>query len=74
MKEAIQKKFKFLESYETGTRQFINQCGHALKSIGTDEAINVIKELAKSEDPIIKDEMLYRISQIEGRNDFHRNY
>lgn len=74
LKEAMQRKYKFLESYETGTRQFINQCGHALKSIGTDEAIRTIRELSTSEDPILKDEMLYRISQIEGRNDYQRNH
>jgi len=74
LKQAIQNKYEYLESYETGTRQLINQCGHALKSIGTDEAIRTIKELSKSEDPIIKDEMLYRISKIEGRNDYQRNH
>jgi len=74
LKIAIQRKYKFLESYETGTRQFINQCGHTLRNIGTKEAINTIKELCKSEDPIIRDEMLYRISQVEGRNDYKRNH
>ena len=74
LKQAIQSKYDYLESYGTGTRQFINQCGHALKSIGTEEAINTIRELSKSEDPIIKDEMLYRISKIEGRSDYERNH
>jgi hypothetical protein len=74
LKEAMQKKYFYLESYGTGTRQFINQCGHALYSIGTKEAIEVIRELSKSEDPVLKDEMLYRISRIEARNDYERNY
>ena len=74
LKQAIKNKYEYLESYGTGTRQLINQCGHALKSIGTKEAINTIRELSKSEDPIIKDEMLYRISKIEGRNDYERNH
>ena len=74
LKEAMQNKYEYLESYETGTRQFINQCGHALKSIGTDAAIHVIKEVSKSDDPILKDEMLYRLSKIEGRNDYKRNH
>jgi hypothetical protein len=74
IKQAIQTKFTYLEAYETGTRQFINQCGHALASIGTDEAIELIIELSKSNDPILKDEMLYRISRIENRNDYNRNY
>lgn len=30
LKQAIQNKYEYLESYETGTRQLINQCGHAL--------------------------------------------
>lgn len=74
LKQAIQNKYEYIESYGTGTRQLINQCGHALSSIGTEEAINAIRELSKSEDPIIKDEMLYRISRIEGRNDYQKNY
>ncbi len=74
IKNAMLKRYDHLESYGTGTRQFINQCGHALKSIGTDKAISVIRELTKSDDAIIKDEMLYRISKIEKRNDYERNY
>ncbi|MEN2399912.1 hypothetical protein GKZ90_0009000 [Flavobacterium sp. MC2016-06] len=65
IKIAIQQKYDFLEAYSTGTGQFINQCGHALKSIGTKEAIDTIKDLAEnSEDPIIKIEMIYRLSKI----------
>jgi hypothetical protein len=73
IKNAMQKKYEYLESYGTGTRQFINQCGHALWSIGTAEAIDTIKELAKSADPIVKDEMLYRASRIAGTDDYERN-
>lgn len=73
LKEAMQKKYKYLESYGTGTRQFINQCGHALWSIGTKEAIEVIQELSKSNDPVVKDEMMYRINRIEGKDDYERN-
>jgi len=74
LKQAIQNKYEYLESYGTGTRQLINQCGHALKSIGTEEAINSIRELSKSDDPIIKDEMLYRVSRIERLNNYQRNH
>lgn len=74
IKNAMMKRYDYLESYGTGTRQFINQCGHALKSIGTEQAINVIKELTKSNDEIIRDEMLYRVSKIENRNDYERNF
>lgn len=74
LRQAIQKKYPFLESYETGTRQFINQCGHALRSIGSAEALETIKALSKSKDPIIRDEMLYRLSRIEGRADYQRKY
>lgn len=72
IKRAMQKRYDYLESYGTGTRQFINQCGHALWSIGTNEAINSIRELTKSDDPIIRDEMLYRLSRIENRNNYER--
>ena len=74
LKEAMQKKFDFLESYGTGTRQFISQSGHALQSIGTKEAIDVIRELSHSDDPVLRDEMLYRLSRIEKRNDYEKNY
>jgi len=68
----MQQKFAFLEAYETGTRQFINQCGHALWSIGTEEAIQVIRDLSESRDAVLKDEMCYRLSRIEGRDDYQR--
>lgn len=59
---AMQQKYEALEASGTGTGQFINQCGHALRSIGNSEAIAVIRELSKtSEDPIIQTEMHYRI-------------
>ena len=74
LKNAMQKKYAYLELYGTGTRQFINQCGDALWSIGTDKAITVIRELSKSNDLIMRDEMLYRISRIENKNDYERNY
>ncbi|MCP4135545.1 MAG: hypothetical protein GY754_31540 [bacterium] len=74
IKTAMQEKYEYLESYGTGTRQFINQCGHALWSIGTTESIDVIRELSNSNDPILKDEMLYRIDQIDGINEYERNY
>ena len=74
LREAMQKKYNSLESSGTGTRQFINQCGHALKSIGTEVAIKTIRDLSTSTDSIIKDEMMYRISRIEGRNDYKREY
>ena len=74
LKAAMSRKYPYLESYGTGTRQFINQCGHALLSIGTTEAINAIRQLSCSADPVLKEEMLYRISRIEGRNDFHRTF
>lgn len=74
IKKAMQNKYYYLVSYGTGVRQFINQCGHALSSIGTKEAIDIIYELAKSNDPILKDEMLYRISKITGSNNYKRDY
>ncbi|MNJ91820.1 hypothetical protein D3C87_94750 [compost metagenome] len=67
IKIAIQQKYDYLESYGTGTGQFISQCGHALWSIGTPEAIEVIEELAEnSADPLIRDAMSYRMDKIRG--------
>ena len=74
IEKAIQNKYQYLISYGTGERQFINQCGHALWSINTEESINVIYRLSESSDVILKDEMLYRISKINGKNDYERNY
>ncbi len=74
LKKAMQRRYDFLESYGTGRRQFINQCGHALWSIGTQEAMAAIWEMARSEDPVIRDEMLYRISRIEGKNNYERHF
>jgi len=36
--------------------------------------LKVIKELTKSDIPIIRVEMCYRLSRIENRNDYERNY
>jgi len=67
IKIAVQQKYEYLESYGTGTRQFISQCGHALKSIGTKEAIEVIKDLAEnSDDELIKTVMKYRLEKTIG--------
>lgn len=74
IKQAMQTNYAYLEAYGTGTRQFINQCGHALSSIGNSDVIDLIRELSKSDNPVLKDEMLYRISRIENRNDYIRNY
>lgn len=74
IKKAIQQKFQYLIDYGTGERQFINQSGHALASIGTQEALDVIYELSKSTDFVLKDEMLYRISKITGKNNHPKNY
>ena len=73
IEQAITHKFPFLESYETGTRQFINQCGHALWSINTDEAYELIEKLTQSNDPIIQDEMKYRNARIKDE-EYVRNY
>lgn len=65
IKIAIQNKYDYLESYGTGTGQFISQCGYALTSIGTKEAIETIKDFAQnSNDPVIKAEMKYQLGRI----------
>ncbi len=66
IKKAMQQRYPFLVSYGTGTRQFINQCGHALWSINTPEALAVVEEFTQHEDPIIKNEMNYRWARING--------
>lgn len=75
IEKAMQQKYDFLEFYGTGTGQFISQCGHALWSIDTKEAIDVVKRMSKSKDPLIKDIMLYRLSRIEAWETPHqRNF
>lgn len=74
IKKAIQSKYEYLSSYGTGVREFINQCGHALKNINTKDSINVIYDLSKSSNSVLKDEMLYRISKIDGTNNYERDY
>ncbi|MGO4290370.1 hypothetical protein [Chitinophaga sp. RAB17] len=73
IRTAMQQKYPCLEAYGTGTRQLINQCGWALYSIGTDEAITTIRELSASDDPVLRDEMCYRLSRVEGTR-YERNY
>lgn len=65
IRAAIHNKYEYLESYGTGTGQFISQCGHALKSIGTKEAIEAIKDLAENSiNQVVKAEMKYRLDKI----------
>lgn len=65
IKISMQHKYKYMEFSSPPIGQYINQCGHALQSIGTEEAIEAIKDLAQnSEDPIVKIEMIYRLSKI----------
>lgn len=72
IRTTMQQKYPYLEAYGTGTRQLINQCGWALYSIGTAEAIKAIRELSTSDDPVLRDEMCYRLSRIEGTH-YKRN-
>lgn len=65
IRRAMQQKYEYLESYGTGTEQFISQCGHALRSIGTEEAMETIRDLAEnSPDPLIRTLMKYRLDKI----------
>lgn len=72
IRTAMQQKHPYLEAYGTGTRQLINQCGWALYSIGTAEAIKTIREFSASDDPVLKDEMCYRLSKVDGTH-YKRN-
>jgi hypothetical protein len=49
LKQTMYTRFPYPESYGTGTPQLINQCRHALLSINTKEALDVIDEFYKSE-------------------------
>jgi hypothetical protein len=69
IKKAIQQKYDFLESYETGMGQFISQCGYALFSIGTHEAISAITDLSNSNNEMIKREMHYQLKSLANHPD-----
>ena len=69
IKIAIQQKYDSLESSGTGTGQFISQCGYALYSIGTEDAVNCITELSISDDEIIRNEMLYQLKRLSNHPD-----
>ena len=47
---------------------YYKKCFWALKAIGTPEAIAVIKEFAGSDDQVLREQALYRLSKI-GKND-----
>ncbi|WP_121964739.1 hypothetical protein [Myroides sp. N17-2] len=67
--KAMQKKYDYLESYGTGTGQFVCQCGHALASIGTKAALDAIRDLSNhSENILIRVEMKYRLRRVLGDN------
>lgn len=63
IKEAIQKTYEYLESYGTGSGQFISQCGYALTSIGTADAVQVLTELSHSDNEILSREMKYQLKR-----------
>jgi hypothetical protein len=69
IKTAIQQKYEYLESYGTGTGQFISQCGYALFSIGTNDAVRVISDLSNSDNELIKREMKYQLKRLERHPD-----
>lgn len=66
---AIQNKYEYLESYGTGTGQFISQCGYALYAIGSEEAKKTIRHLSHSEDEQIRREMIYQLKRLENNPD-----
>jgi HEAT repeat protein len=45
---------------------YYKKCFWALRAIDTPEAIAVIQEFSKSDDPIIRNEASYRLSRIRG--------
>ncbi len=69
IEKAIQQKYDYLESYETGTGQFISQCGYALFSIGTEDAIRTISYLSNSDNEIVKREMVYQLKRLADHPD-----
>jgi hypothetical protein len=65
IKQAVHLKpyLKYLEYDDYGS--YYKKCFWALRAIGTKEAIAVIHEFAASDDPVIKDEAVYRLSRIK---------
>lgn len=65
IKKAIESNFDYLEYTFSDSGVIAKWFSWALFSIGTEEAINLIKEYTKSEDEGIRNEMVYRLSKVK---------
>lgn len=64
IKKALETNFDYLEYTCSNSDVIAKWFSWALFSIGTENAINVIKEYTKSEDDGIRDEMIYRLNKL----------
>jgi hypothetical protein len=67
LRQAVQLKPRlgYLDYDDCGA--YYKKCFWALKAIGTAEAIAVIKEFSTSDDSVIRNQALYRLSKIKDR-------
>jgi hypothetical protein len=65
IKKALETNFDYIPYTGSDSYGIAKWFSWALASIGTDEAIDLIKEYSHSEDEGIREEMLYRLKRIE---------
>lgn len=65
IKQVLESKFSYLEYTYSESGVIAKWFSWALASIGTKEAIDIIREYTESEDEEVKNEMLYRLSRID---------
>lgn len=65
IKMALESNFEYLKYTFSDSDAIAKWFSWALFSIGTEEAINLIKEYTKSEDEGIRNEMIYRLNKVK---------
>ncbi|HEY6225566.1 MAG TPA: HEAT repeat domain-containing protein, partial [Verrucomicrobiae bacterium] len=65
LREAVllKPRLRYLEYDDYGS--YYKKCFWALRAIGTPDAIAMIREFAASDDPIVREQAAYRLSQID---------
>lgn len=68
LRRTLEDGIDYMDEYNgcSGTGVVAKWLSHALFSIGTAEAIEVLRDFAKHPDPEIRDEMLYRLGKLSG--------
>lgn len=64
IRQVLERRLDFLQYTNSEQAVIAKWFSHALASIGTPEAIELIKEFAKCDDPDIAEEMNYRLGQL----------